>query len=131
MTKFFLSIIVVISALNIVAINTPKVFAVEAFPACTSSTPGDEQDSAVCRTPRDTNLTQATRDLINLVANFIAAVGGIIAVVMIVYNGLQIIMSSGDSAKVVQARTSILYLLAGIVVIVLARTIVYFIMSRI
>lgn len=71
---------------------------------------------------------QTTRDLVNKVANIIAAVGGIIAVVMIMVNGLTLIMSTGDSAKINKARDGIIYASVGIVIIVMARVIVAFIL---
>lgn len=71
---------------------------------------------------------QTTQDLVNKVANIIAAVGGIIAVVMIMVNGLTLIMSTGDSAKINKARDGMIYAAVGIVVIVMARVIVGFIL---
>ncbi len=111
-------------------VNMDTVSAVDPFPGCRDGSAGSASDSAVCQTPTDTDLLAGEDNLISTIANLVAAVGGIIAVVMVMYNGLQLIMSSGDSAKVTKARTGLIYTAVGIVVLVLARTIVYFIQSR-
>lgn len=104
--------------------------AVDPFPTCRDGASQKVKNSTVCSTPTDTDLLNGSNNLIATIANLVAAVGGIIAVVMVIYYGLQLIMSSGESAKIVQARTGLIYTAAGIVVLVLARTIVYFVQSR-
>lgn len=87
--------------------------------------------SSVCK---DKNInagkdpTDPITGIIPKVANIIAAVGGIIAVVMIMVNGVTLIMSTGDSAKINKARDGIIYAAVGIVIIVMARVIVAFIL---
>jgi len=49
---------------------------------------------------------------------------GIIAVIMIIYGGIQYITSAGNSAGVAKAKTTILYSIVGLLVVILAAAIV-------
>lgn len=69
--------------------------------------------------------------IVNKVANIIAAIGGVIAVAMIVYGGLQMILSGGESQKVSNGRNIIIYSAVGIVIIIMARVIIGFVLNRI
>lgn len=64
------------------------------------------------------------------VANYIAWFAGAIAVIMIIFAAFRFVKSSGDSAKVTAARETIIYALIGLVVIVLARVITGFVISK-
>ena len=52
---------------------------------------------------------------------------GAIAVIVVVYAGIQLIISQGNSEKVAQARRAIIYAVSGLVVILFAQIIVLFI----
>jgi hypothetical protein len=65
------------------------------------------------------------------VANIIALVSGAIAVIILIIAGLQMITSQGDSGKVKSARDAIIFTSIGLIVIVLARSIVVFIINRV
>ncbi|MEI6481546.1 MAG: pilin [Candidatus Saccharibacteria bacterium] len=84
-------------------------------------------DSSVCSTPLDSNPVNGPDNLVTKIANIIAVAGGVIAVIFIMIAGLTMITSSGDSKKVTEARNTAIYASVGIVVIVLARTILAFI----
>ena len=68
--------------------------------------------------------------IIITVANYIAWFAGAIAVIMIIFAAFRFVKSSGDSAKVTAARETIIYTLVGLVVIVLARVITGFVISK-
>lgn len=92
----------------------------------------DESDPAykICidgQTPPD----QVNDGIIAQVANILAFVASIIAVIIIIIAGITMITSGGDSAKVKKSRDTIIFTAVGLVVIVLARTIVVFIFTRI
>lgn len=55
----------------------------------------------------------------------------IVAVVVIILAGMQFIISSGDANKVSNARNAILYAVIGLVVAVVAQTIVVFVLKKI
>ena len=65
----------------------------------------------------------------NKVVNLIAAVAGFAAVVVIIISGIQFITSSGDPQKVNKAKNSILYASIGLVIVALARIIIFFIVG--
>lgn len=127
-TKYiFLSLALAFS----VVIFTPKASA--AFDPFKDTCDGSQasNESAVCK-DKNFNVGQSPVDpangIIPKVANIIAAVGGVIAVVFIMINGVSLLTSTGDSAKVNKARDGLIYASVGIVVIIMARAIVAFIM---
>ncbi|MEZ6330415.1 MAG: hypothetical protein R3B12_00105 [Candidatus Saccharimonadales bacterium] len=65
------------------------------------------------------------------VLNYVLAIFGAVAVIMVVYSGIQLIISQGNSEKVAQARRAIIYAVAGLVVIFFAQVIVLFIFNRV
>lgn len=89
------------------------------------------QSSNVCR-DRNFNSGQNPLDaqsgIVPKVANIIALVGGVLAIIFIMVNGLTIMTSTGDSAKINKARDGLIYGAIGVVVIVMARLIVALIM---
>ncbi len=96
---------------------------------CDGSTAASQ--SAVCKDKAENagkSPFDSTTGIIPKVANIIAAVGGVIAVVFVMINGVTLLMSTGDSAKINKARDGLIYAAVGIVVIVMARVIVAFIM---
>jgi hypothetical protein len=69
--------------------------------------------------------------LILKVANIIAIIAGLAAVIMIVLAGLRLIQSGGSSEDVAGARRSIIYASVGLVVIVIARTLLGLVLNAI
>ncbi len=64
------------------------------------------------------------------VANILALVVGVAAVIVIIIAGFQYVLSSGDSAKVNTAKNMIIYAIGGLLVTVFARAIIIFVVSR-
>ncbi len=62
--------------------------------------------------------------------NIFSAIIGIIAVVMIMIGGLKYMTSQGDSSQISAAKNTIIYASVGIVIVVLAQTIVKFVIVR-
>lgn len=91
---------------------------------------GAAAKSPVCHASTTDPLT-GNNGVIVKAANIFALVAGIAAVIIIIIAGINFIMSSGDAAKTGRARETIIYAAVGIVVIVLARTIITFIVSRV
>ena len=69
--------------------------------------------------------------IINDVTNIISAIAGVVAIVMIVISGFQMVSSSGNSEKIANARNTIIYSAIGLIIIALARIIVWFILSKV
>lgn len=122
--------IFVVTLFGATLLLVPSVFAEFTDPfqeAC--SDPGTSADSSVCKDSFDNyNKTadELRADYINKIANIVAAVGGIIAVIMIMVNGLNLLMSTGDTGKVMKAKDGLIYASVGIVIIAMARVIVAF-----
>ena len=62
--------------------------------------------------------------------NYVYAVLGIIAVIMVVYAGIQMVISQGNSEKVATARRTVIYSIVGLIIIILSGTIVNFFVNR-
>lgn len=91
---------------------------------------GSAAQSAICQDRSKTDNPISGKDGILLkVVNIIAVVAGAAAVIMIIINGLKMVTSEGSSEGVASARRGILYTLAGLVVIVLARFIIGLLLS--
>lgn len=82
-------------------------------------------------TPVSTNPLSGDGSLLSKATNIVSLVAGIVAVVMLMFNGVKMMLSSGDTAKFTQSRTNIIWISVGIVVIILARTIIRLILERI
>lgn len=88
-------------------------------------------ESAVCNETQSGDPISGSDGVLISVANIIALVAGMAAVILIIVSGIKFVTSSGDSNGVSSAKKTIAYALVGLVVIILARTIVVFIVRRI
>jgi len=68
--------------------------------------------------------------VITKVANIVAFVVGIAAVIAIIIGGLQYVLATGDPQRINNAKNTILYALVGLVVVVAARSIIIFVIRR-
>lgn len=123
----------------------PLIFFILLYPAVTSASTQSEIDTA-CVTaaknggemPSYCTTTDTTKDpltgtdgTLTKITNVVGFVAGAVAVVMIIIGGFRFVISRGDSAKVVTARQTIVYSVVGLIVIVFARELVIFVLSRI
>lgn len=63
------------------------------------------------------------------IVNIISIIVGIAAVIMIVIGGFKFITSGGDASAVKSARSTIIYALVGLIVVLLAQVIVQFVLN--
>ncbi|OYX42854.1 hypothetical protein B7Y94_02845 [Candidatus Saccharibacteria bacterium 32-49-12] len=70
-------------------------------------------------------------DFVTPVINFMLALVGVLAVVMIIVGGIKYITSAGDTSKVTAAKNTILYAVIGLVVAILAYAIVSWVNSTV
>lgn len=124
---FLLSFVAVLSFAGATPLLASPVLAAGPFDeAC--ATP-ETQQSDLCGQLGSTDTpAQTTSDIVSKIANIIAFVGGLLAIIFIMINGVTMIMSQGDSAKTAKTRDGIIYASIGLVVIALARVIVAAIM---
>jgi len=82
-------------------------------------------------TANDVGIPEVSSEhLINNILNLVYFIAGIIAVIIIVIAGLTFVTSAGDAARVKKARTAIIDASVGLVVIMAAFTITYFVIGR-
>lgn len=63
------------------------------------------------------------------VINLLLFIIGVVAVIMIIYGGIQYTTSAGDTGKVTNAKNTILYSVVGLVVALLAYALVNFVLK--
>jgi len=73
--------------------------------------------------PGDTDLKQTIIDVLGTILDFVL----LLAVVFVVVAGIRLIVSGGDEGQKDTAKKTIIYVIVGIVVILLARVIVSFV----
>ena len=89
------------------------------------------QNSAICKDKgTTTNPLTGSNGLIVKVTKIIATVAGAAAVLIIIISGLRYVLSNGDTAQATNARNSILYALVGLIVIIIAASIISLVMSK-
>ncbi len=87
------------------------------------------QDSRQSQSSSD-NSIYGPNGVISTVVNILTLVIGAAAVVMIIVAGIQYMLSNGDATKISNAKNTIIYAVIGLVVAVIARTLVVFIIQR-
>lgn len=75
--------------------------------------------------------TNTINDIIADVINIFSLIVGIVSVIMIIIGGFRYITSGGDSSNVSSAKNTILYAIIGLIIVVLAQSIVRFILGRV
>ncbi len=75
--------------------------------------------------------TSSVQTLIKNIINVLSAIGGIIAVIMVIIGGFKFVTSGGDSNASASARNTIIYALVGLIIIAFAQIIVQFVLQRI
>ncbi len=82
--------------------------------ACETST-----DNQVCKEVNDPN-SNNLGSVLGIVVNSFLFIVGALAVVMIIFSGIQYVTSTGDSGRVSKAKNTLIYSLVGLIVAFLA-----------
>ena len=69
--------------------------------------------------------------ILNIIINVVIGIIGFVAVMVIILGGVQYTTSAGDSGKVKKAKDTIMYGIIGLVVALMAYSIVNFILSNV
>jgi hypothetical protein len=88
-------------------------------------------DTAGTPSTNNDNALTGPNGILTKVTNVIGFIAGTVAVAIIIIAGGRLVLSRGDSAKIVSARQSIIYALVGLVVIIIASQVIIFVLSRI
>lgn len=125
-------IIAFVAVLALFTASLPaRVLAVEVGndPFCDKIT--DEGDKRAAGCPGGEGETNDVGDVVQNIINVVIAVLGIVAVLFVVIGAVGYTTSQGDPAKTKKARDTILYAILGVVLAVLAYTIVNFVLASI
>lgn len=101
------------------------------LPVCTAET----QEATACIENKQTQTTgnnslYGPNGVLTKAASLVATLVGIASVIMIIIGGIQYVISAGDPTNVQNAKNTILYAIIGLVVALLARTIILFVLVR-
>ena len=126
MMKHFVIAIFTTLALLLVPVS---VFATDVIsPACK-----DIPDSTVCKENKATtgkNPLFGKEGILTKTTSILGFLLGIISVIMIIVSGIRFAVSQGEPSKVNSARNAIIYSVVGIVVAVMAQSIVLFVLDK-
>lgn len=95
-------------------------------PKCDDSSIPDEVKAAAGCSGNSDDLPHTIIGIINAVIGVL----GLVAVIVIIYAGVQYMTSSGDSGKTKKAKDTLLYAVIGLIVCVLAFAIVNFVVAN-
>ena len=94
--------------------------------ACSTS-----PDSATCKSYNPfTNPLTGTNGTLYKITTIVATVAGIAAIFVIIVSGVRYMTSGGDTQKVAAAKRTLIGAIVGLVIIVLAQTIITFVVRR-
>jgi hypothetical protein len=88
------------------------------------------KESAVCVSKTDKDPLTGTNGLLVRITYIVSFVAGAAAVIVIIVGSIKYITSGGDSNRVNSARNTILYALVGLVIIILAPTLIVYLVSK-
>jgi Type IV secretion system pilin len=69
--------------------------------------------------------------ILSRIVNFLSALVGVVAVIMIIIGGFRYITSGGNDTSVTSAKNTILYAVIGLVIVALAQILVRFVLDKI
>lgn len=73
----------------------------------------------------------STADALTSIFQVAIAAAGLVAVAFIVINAIQLTTSNGDPGKVKKAREGILYSVIGLIIVIMAEAIIFFVSSNV
>lgn len=92
---------------------------------CTGS---DASTSAVCTTkPKDIS---GSNGILVTVANFVALIAGIAAVIILLIASIKYITAGGDAKEIESAKNTIIYALVGILIILSAKILITYVVGK-
>jgi len=90
----------------------------------------EEACKALSEAGQCTDTGSGINKLLKVVLNIFSLIVGVVAVIMVIINGLKFTTSGGDPQRASSARNGIIYAMVGLVVVVLAQVIVRFVLNR-
>lgn len=116
-------ILLIVAFSFLIIFTVPTAFAYDPFEgACPNA------EAAVCNVDNEDPIS-GTNGLLANIANIVAYVAGAASIILIIVAAIRFITSGGDPGGVKKARDTIVYALIGIAIVVLARTIIYYVVN--
>lgn len=91
----------------------------------------DASKQAACQGVEGCGNGSAVSNAIKNIINLLSAIIGVVAVIIIIFNGFRFITSGGDSNAISSARRGIIFAIVGLIVVVLAQVIVRFVIGKV
>ncbi len=98
---------------------------------CSRAGSNGPSGSAACKDNTGTDPIGGTDGALADITNIVAIIAGIAAIIMIIISGLRFITAGGDSAGVTTARKTLVGALIGLAVIVLARSLIIYVIGQV
>jgi hypothetical protein len=87
------------------------------------------KSSALCTAPVEP--ITGTGGALNQATNLIAVIAGAAAIIMIIVSGIFFVTADGDSSKAAGARNALIGAVIGLVIVVAARSIINFVLTKV
>ena len=91
-------------------------------------TPIEQAQCGINDPNQDQSGTKITTTL-KVVLNILAFVGGVIAVIVLIVQGLRLVTSGGNSKVATEARNGIIYVIVGLIIIISAQNIISYVLN--
>lgn len=92
---------------------------------------GDAANSAVCQDKNSGDPLTGNNGALLKIANIVAYVGGVAAIIIIIVSAIRYITSGGDAENISGAKKTLIGAIVGLVIIVLAKSLITYVVSRI
>jgi len=109
------------------ALSTPHAYADAKSDLCAGVNAVDNPTGTTGCGDTSTTIDTTIRNIITLLSRIV----GLIAIIMVIVAGFRYITANGDASKAASARTTIIYALIGIVIVVFSQAIIYFVLNRV
>lgn len=129
MKRIILALSLLISFTAPVVVTVSPAAAVDAVPQCATDPALAKTDVCKAVTGGQSGpspFVTALKEVINVVSFIV----GVAAIIGIIVSGLKMVLANGDSNAVAQARGSLIYALVGVVIVILAQSIVVFVLNK-
>lgn len=120
-SNVFIALFAAIS-ISVASLAPMPVMAINVFGQCEQTA---NADTAVCKSKGE-----EAPDMVKVVISILLTVLGMIAVIMIVVGGIRYTTSNGNASQIKEAKDTILYSVVGLVVAIMAFSIVNFVLGR-
>ncbi len=114
---------VVMGSMGVAALPSAPTSAINVFEGCNG------KSEAVCKASK-TDTDAAVGGTVRTIVNTMLYILGILAVIMIVFSGIRYTTSTGDASKVKASKDTLMYAIVGLIVAMLAWTIVNFVVGK-